>query len=98
MGRALTYRVRDAEGKLIVEGGGATCAELLGVTPSTFYCAVSHLEKREYRGYIIECVKEEKDNRAPSLDADAAEAARKWDEFVTPIRQRYGLQVHKGGR
>ena len=91
----INYRVYDGKtGDLIVEGTSRDCAKRLGMSQNTFHATATHSRSGNYKKYRFEVVPDE-----PVLQTSDMEAIQKWDAFVTPIRERFGIPVrHLGER
>ena len=86
------YRVYNPKGKFLVEGTVAECAEKLGMTVSSFRDAAGKFREGRYKKYNIYDVTDEE--RTDIRDSDR-DVIKKWDDFVTPIRERFGIPVYK---
>ena len=87
------YRVYNpTDGKFIVEGNVAECAEKLGMTEKSFWEAADKFMKGRYKKYNIYDVTDEKGCEIKACDRDII---KKWDDFVTPIREAFGVPVYK---
>lgn len=88
------YRVYKGDtDEIVVEGTSSECAKEMGVTRmSAFYDAVSRSRAGNHAKYRIEVVPGE-----TVLQAGYMEAIKAWDDFVTPIRQRFGIPVRHLG-
>ena len=88
------YRVYSPNGKFIVEGDTEKCADKLGVDFTSFERATKRFKQGQYHKYRIYDVTDE--NRSLIRDCDR-DVIKKWDDFVTPIRERYGIPVRHLG-
>lgn len=86
------YRVYNPKGKFLVEGDVFACAEKLGMTVKSFRDAAEKFAQGRYKKYNIYDVTDEKDCEIKASDRDAI---KKWNDFVTPIRERFGIPVYK---
>lgn len=87
-----TYEVYDPiTNTLLVKGNAAECAEQLGMLRGTFMKAA--IEPNYKRFKIVDTT--EYDNM-PSPAEAYADAIKSWDDFVTPIREKYGIPVYRG--
>lgn len=85
------FQVFGLNGLLLAEGNERECAEQLGVNYNTFHTWLHNPGRViPYRIVALPVEAVEKVH-TPEL----AEAARKWDEFVTPIREAYGVPVYR---
>jgi hypothetical protein len=84
---ALRYRVIDRQGKIVVEGTSSECAEAI-------HCSHSHFHRLAngdvgYPEYWVVQLKTEPVQKG--RDSDTADLIKSWDDFVTPIREAYGV-------
>lgn len=87
------YRVYDGKtGDLIVEGTPAECGAALGMKTNSFYSAVAYSRDGYYKKFRFEDISD----KPTKLDEYKAAVAA-WDDFVTPIRQRFGIPVRHLG-
>ena len=86
------YRVYDAWDEFVVEGTARECAEGLGVAVKSFREMAAKFKNGKYKKYSIFEVQPEEVWKS---DRDLA---KQWDDFVTPIRERYGVPVYKPGK
>lgn len=84
------YRVYDGKtGDLIVDGTAEECAKALNMQVGSFRSNAYLSEQGMYKKYkIVAC-----DVSDPKIKSEYAEAIKKWDDFVTPIREHYGIPV-----
>ena len=89
------FRVYDSKtDALIVEGTPAECGAALGMKTCSFYSAIANSRIGYYKKFRFEDVSD----KPTRLDEYKAAVAA-WDEFVTPIRERFGIPVrHLGER
>ncbi len=86
------YRVYNPRnGKFIVEGTVSDCAEKLGMTKDRFRRVAYEFRRGKYSKFNIYDVTDEY-KQCGNLSYYAA-AVKKWDDFVTPIREYYGIPV-----
>lgn len=90
------YRVYSPKGKFIVEGDAEKCADKLGIDMLSFERAAHKFRNGRYKKYRIYDVTDEydEDELRRKTDADVIKA---WDDFVTPIREYYGVPVRHLG-
>lgn len=92
----LRFTVCDSRGSLLAKGTAAECAKALGMTEKYFRYVVSASRDGKYKGYVIEDITDyghqETDEWEQSRNADAI---RNWNEFVTPLRKKYGIPVYR---
>ena len=88
------YRVYSPNGKFIVEGDVEKCADKLGIDFTSFERAAERFKSGRYQKYRIYDVTDE--NRSGIRECDR-DVIKKWDDFVTPIRERYGIPVRHLG-
>jgi hypothetical protein len=88
------YRVYDGKtGDLIVEGTAEECAKALNMQTISFKSNSYLSEQGKYKKYkIVTC-----DLPEPRMQSGYAEAIQSWDDFVTPIRERFGIPVRHLG-
>ena len=93
-----TYQVFDSiERKTVLEGTAKDVAKFIGTSVQyVASCAREQRPMRKGRYYIVDVTEAVKLKSAPSPNMLAA--ARKWDEFVTPIREYYGIPVYRPGK
>ena len=82
-------------GKFIVEGTDIECAKKLGIAVRSFNDAARRYKEGRYHKYYIYDVSDEPENVDQKSERELIKA---WDDFVTPIRERFGVPVYKGGR
>ena len=86
------YRVYDPRnGKFIVEGTVSECARKLGMTTDRFRRVAFDFKNGKYKKLNIYDVTGEKYN----IKEKYSDVIKKWDDFVTPIRERYGIPVRR---
>lgn len=85
------YRVYTPRGKFLVEGTVEECAEKLGLTVRGFQDAARMFKRGRYKKYNIYDVTDEIRERNRDV-------IKKWDDFVTPIRERFGVPVYRPGK
>ena len=86
--------VRRENHKFIVEGDAEKCSDKLGIDFTSFERAAERFKRGQYHKYRIYDVTDE--NRSLIRDCDR-DVIKKWDDFVTPIRERYGIPVRHLG-
>lgn len=88
------YRVYDGKtGDLIVEGTAEECAKAVNMQVGSFRQNSYLSERGMYKKYkIVAC--EMFDSK---IKSEYAEAIKAWDDFVTPIRERFGIPVRHLG-
>lgn len=90
------YRVYDPRnGKFIVEGTVSECADKLNMTNDRFRKAAFEFKNGRYRKLNIYDVTDEY-NKA-DIQKKYSDVIKAWDDFVTPIRERYGIPVRHLG-
>lgn len=88
------FRVYNpVDGRFIVEGTASECAKKLGITEKSFRWAAERFKKGDYKKYNIYDVSNERESTVRECDRDVIKA---WDDFVTPIRERFGIPVYRG--
>lgn len=87
-----TYRFYTRSGELVCQGTAEECAEQMGVTVSAVRNYVSRLP-RPGRKYDVEVIQPQGEKE---LEKKHRDAAKEWDDFITPIREKYGIPVYKG--
>ena len=91
------YRVIDnITDKKIFEGSSKQIHEITGISQSRI-CEAAR-EGRPIAGgrYLIIDISEDKEKM--NVSGDMLSAAKAWDEFVTPIREYYGIPVYRPGK
>lgn len=88
------YRVYSPNGKFIVEGDAEKCSDKLGIDMMSFERAAKRFKQGQYHKYRIYDVTDENRTLIRECDRDVI---KKWDDFVTPIRERYGIPVRHLG-
>lgn len=84
------YRVYDGKtGDLIVEGTAEECAKAVNMRVGSFRSNAYLSEQGMYKKYKIVAYTVSD----PKIQSEYAEAIKAWDDFVTPIRERYGIPV-----
>ena len=93
VGKIMMFSVSDVYTQEIVFTGTAKqCREHFGVADTTFREAASKGSLMRRRYVVDQVNAEEMDN---SETVPNGEAARKLDEFCAPIREKYGIPVHR---
>lgn len=81
------YRVYERHtGELAAEGSAKECAKILGIHVNTF--KQNARENREGGRFEYEVTE--------PMDSETKALIRKWDELVTPLREKYGVKVWRG--
>ena len=90
--RTSYFRLYDLEtGELVAEGTSKACGEAIGAGEDAIRQAWQRTLNGVYKGYLIEGVRQV---RANSDD----EAIKNWNDFVEPLRKKYGIPVYKPKR
>lgn len=113
MRKKKNYIVTDPKTNNIIAAGDChECAEAMGISVKAFYKAAMRSSTCGCRKYTVEekspeqvsAVKDGDTTIKPlefekKVDTSLVAAAKRWDEFVTPIREYYGIPqyVHKYG-
>ncbi len=94
MARAIKqFRVFDNSGNLIMEGTAKECSERIGICDSTFRDCAERSKRGGYGKYRIVQVSEDAEKE---ISKDVVGLIKQWDDFVTPIREKYGVPVYRG--
>lgn len=89
------YKVYEiSTGELLVSGGAEECAAFIGISKSWFREAAKEGLNLGQGKYQVEVTNKERPKRKDESKL-TKEAIQKWDDFVTPIRERYGIPVYK---
>lgn len=83
MSKLVRYTLYDMYGDAAFCGTSAECADYLDCTTKQFLWGYE--KYRKYKRHRIE-------RQITETDTDWI---RKWDEFVTPLREKYGIPVYK---
>lgn len=83
MSKLVRYTLYDMYGDAAFCGTSAECADYLDCTTKQFLWGYE--KYRKYKQHRIE-------RQITETDTDWI---RKWDEFVTPLREKYGIPVYK---
>ena len=87
-----TYEAYNHFGELIVSGTASKCAECLGMNDHHFRNVANLAEAGGYKKYRIV-------NTTPKVEtapySGSKELAKMWDDFMDPIRKRYGIPVYQ---
>lgn len=78
--------------KKVFVGTASECARFCGGSTSGFHNYTSS-RSGTFKGYRVEVVQEAQEKG--SFDSEMRAAAKKWDEFCQPIREKYGIPVYK---
>lgn len=84
--------------EFLFEGTAEECAKFCGLSLSWFKEVTNDIGvccRGRYRVMEVYGTEDAKQEKQVSSDSSMAAAARRWDEFVTPIRERYGIPVYK---
>lgn len=94
------YEVYDIEtDELVVKGTAKECAEKFGVTVRWWRDELVTHSGKLYKGCRIEIIGGNNAvKKSKETEQGLAKAIAAWDAFVTPIRERYGVPVYKGGK
>ena len=80
---SVRYSLYNMDGQHQFTGTVSECAEYLGCTKKQFTNGYSRYQK--YKQHMIEKEHEPTD----------AEVIKAWDDFVIPLRKKYGIPVYK---
>ena len=87
------YRIYTQDGSILFEGTAMECCEEIGICRSYFDNIVSRSQKEDfvgrYRILVIEPPTEKE------LNDERKRMCKRWDEIVTPIREKYGVPVYR---
>lgn len=83
MRRLVRYTLYDVYGEVTFCGTAGECAKYLECTTKQFLWGFE--KYRKYKKHRIE----------RDVSETNTEWIRKWDEFVTPLREKYGIPVYK---
>jgi hypothetical protein len=86
------YRIYNRTGDLVAIGDAAECAEVVGIGERWFREAAEKGRTFASGRYRVEIVTKEK-NKAADDSKFTRAAIQAWDDFVTPIREKYGIPV-----
>lgn len=84
--------------EFLFEGTAEECAAFCGLSLSWFKEMANDIGvccRGRYRVMEIYGAGDAQQEKQVSSDSSMAAAARRWDEFVTPIREYYGIQVYR---
>lgn len=87
------YRIYTQDGGILFEGTAMECCEKIGVCRSTFDTFVSRSKKDDYAGRFRILVIDSPTEK--ELNDEHKRMCKRWDEFVTPIREKYGVPVYR---
>ena len=76
-------------GKVVFTGDGKACGDWLGKSSDCVRAAARRGINISGKQYRVRCLNDNRDL------ISEAEAIKQWDDFVTPIRQRFGIPVYK---
>lgn len=85
------YKVYNLFGEQIAQGTTKECAAQLGMKETGFRAAVDRMRAGICRSMVIEEFEYMPDSEIILMQ----DAAAKWDAFITPIREQYGVPVYK---
>ena len=99
MAKPKRYEVYDlVKGNLLVAGTAMCCADALGLTAD----AIRSMANGKYssRKYDVREIKPPgaEPEKASHTDNNMITAARRWDAFCAPIREKYGIPVCRPGK
>ena len=87
------YMVLSKDGRILCQGTATDCCEYLKICKSVFYDKAESGKKENYRGkYRIMLVEAPTDKE---IDNEYERLCKQWDDFVAPIREKYGVPVYK---
>lgn len=87
------YRVLSKDGRILVQGTATDCCEYLKICKSVFYDKAESCKKENYHGkYRIMLVEAPTDKE---IDNEYGRLCKQRDDFVTPIREKYGVPVYR---
>ena len=96
MSSVMTYRVIDRKtGEIVAEGSGRECAEIVGVRKERISEAAREHGKICGGKYRVERVGLTEGEPKELAEDGIAAAIKRWDDFCQPIRERYGIKVHR---
>ena len=90
--RVYIFRVYTLAGELIVQGNAAECAEALGLKKD----GVKGLVERSRNGAKLKRYRIEEVRFEDNYNTGMVQAAKNWDAFVKPLREKYGIPVYRG--
>lgn len=91
------FKIYDMDGNPIISGTSGECCKKLGCS----YNSLTRFAQTTIRGTntkyeVIEIDPVERENKE-GVDRRVKDAIKAWDDFVTPIRKRYGVPVRHLG-
>lgn len=89
----ITYRFFTQAGELVCQGTAKECADRLGVTVTTIRERASKPNTKNKK-YLVEVIGKGEKQSNKKLRT----LAKQWDEFITPIREEFGVPVYKGAK
>lgn len=100
MKETIRYRVYDSWDEFVVEGTASECAAELGMKLKTFRNNAIEFKQGKYKKYsIFEVQREEREiENKKEIWKSESDLIKEWDDFITPIRKRYGVPVYKPGK
>lgn len=95
MRQSKRYEIYDHRTGLLVFAGTANeCGEFVRIGVGTIRAA-AEIENRVLLGkYTVVDVSNEVKNT--DCDTQSTSPAQQWDEFITPIREKFGIPVYRG--
>lgn len=87
--------VRDNMGKFVVAGTIKECADAIGVAEGSLWHAIEKGRNRNYKQYQLKDITVYEKDEGWMQKSENIKAARQWDEFITPVRERFGVPVYK---
>ena len=91
------WRVKSKNTGMVFEGTTEECAKFVGLTPEWFKQSAMEFGRCGRGGrYEIEEIYGQPEHS--NVSSSELQAIRKWDEFVTPIREKYGIPVYRPGK
>lgn len=87
--------------EFLFEGTAEECAAFCGLSVSWFKEVANDIGvccRGRYRVMEVYGTGDAQQEKQVSSDSSMSAAARRWDEFVTPIREYYGIPVYRAGK
>ena len=91
----LEFEVYNNFGQLIAKGNSHQCAEALEITQHRFL-QYANLPEEKLKKWRIKRTYEPEGTLPKTWDCQ--QMIKKWDDFVTPIRERFGVPVYCGDK
>lgn len=87
----IRYRFRTLDGKIVAEGTIEECAVQMGMSASNVKHKIYNPSDHDYLTVeeVGSCVEKQRDSKFVT-------AAKQWDDFITPIREKYGVKKYRG--